>query len=246
MSRLYDWLPMQLHERYFDEDAGDSESSASVRSCPNALVIMFMIFTNHRERIVVVQNRVIISNGITRIARMVQSSLSTGIKRRATIWRRVPIHHRSTESCTTSMTGRKMTFSQTRPTRNRLVLCPRLVLCLPLVLYLRLRLVRSTWLLPEPPRLPLRGGKTRLLRPVHIHRNPRRSPLRPPVCPRPTVPVPLPPKRMRPSQQRQAVLATTTTTTTTTTPTTGTLTDAPVRMKTRTSKSQLNHRSTSP
>jgi hypothetical protein len=36
MSRLHDWLPMQLHERRFDEEAGDSPSSASVRSCRNA------------------------------------------------------------------------------------------------------------------------------------------------------------------------------------------------------------------
>jgi hypothetical protein len=96
MIRLHDCLPMQLRERYFDEEAGDSQSSASVRSCPNAPVFMFMIFTNYRGRIVVAQKRVIISRGIMRIAHMVQSSLSTGIKRSATICSRVPIHHRST------------------------------------------------------------------------------------------------------------------------------------------------------
>ena len=86
MNRLHDWLPMQLCERCIDKDAGGSESSASVRtSCRNAPVFMFMIFTNYRELIVVAQNRVIISRGIIRIARTVPSSLSTGIKRSATI-----------------------------------------------------------------------------------------------------------------------------------------------------------------
>ena len=35
MNRLHDCLPMQLRERFFDEDTRDSESSASVRSCRN-------------------------------------------------------------------------------------------------------------------------------------------------------------------------------------------------------------------
>ncbi len=34
-SRLYDWLPMQLRERCFDEEASDTQSSASVRGCRN-------------------------------------------------------------------------------------------------------------------------------------------------------------------------------------------------------------------
>ena len=115
MSRLHDWVPMQLRECCFEEDSGGSKSSASVRmlpySCSRSL-------TNYRERIVVVQKRVIISSGITIIARMVRSSLSTGIKRSATICSRIPIHHRSTWTCTTSMTGRKMTSLKTRPTRG--------------------------------------------------------------------------------------------------------------------------------
>ena len=85
MSRLHDRLPMQLHERCFDEDARDSQSSSSVRGCRNPTVLfMFVIFTNYRERTVVAQNRVIISHGIIRIAHMVRSSLSTGIRRSAT------------------------------------------------------------------------------------------------------------------------------------------------------------------
>ena len=117
MSRLHDWVPMQLLGRCLDEDGGESESSASVRSCRHAPVSMFVIFTNHRECIVVAQNRVIISRGIMRIAHMVRNSLSTGIRRSATICSRVPIHHRSTKTCTTSMTGRKTTSLKTLPTQ---------------------------------------------------------------------------------------------------------------------------------
>jgi hypothetical protein len=183
-----------------------------------APVFMFMMFTNCREHAVVAQNRGIISSGITIIARMVRSSLSTGIRRSATICSRVPIHHRSTWTCTTSTTGRKTTSLKTRPTRTRLVLCPRLR-HRP-----RLLLVRPIiWLLPKPkpPRLCLQRRKSRLhpphihrnprmsrllqVRPLHIHRNPwRRSPLHHQVrtgLPRPglTRTVPLTPKRMRPS-----------------------------------------------
>jgi hypothetical protein len=59
-------------------------------------VFVFMIFTNYRERIVVAQNRVIISRGIMRIVHMVRSSRSTGIRRSATICSRVPMNRRST------------------------------------------------------------------------------------------------------------------------------------------------------
>jgi len=38
MNRLHDWLPMQLREGYFDEEAWDSESSTSVRSRRNVLL----------------------------------------------------------------------------------------------------------------------------------------------------------------------------------------------------------------
>jgi hypothetical protein len=199
---------------------------------------MFVIFTNYRERIVVAQNRVIISRGIIRIAHMVRSSHSTGIKRRATTCSRVPIHHRSTETCTTSSTGRKTTFLKTRPTRpRRILLCPSLHLHL-------VRLIR----LPNPrPRLYLQE-KFRLLRPIHIHQTPGRSPFRIMMgpCPRLTV-MPLTPKWRRPSQrQRQVaimrtmiiVLATTTTTITNLVTMTGT---APaITTKARTSKSKVN------
>jgi len=43
MSRLHDCFPMQLPERYFDNEAGDPTSSASVRSRRDAPVFMFMI-----------------------------------------------------------------------------------------------------------------------------------------------------------------------------------------------------------
>src|SRR6266403_3797286 len=39
MSRLHDWLPMQLHECCFHEEARDSQSSSSVRSCRNGPVL---------------------------------------------------------------------------------------------------------------------------------------------------------------------------------------------------------------
>jgi hypothetical protein len=187
-----------------------------------------MMFTNYRERLVVAQNRVIISSGIMIIARMVRSSLSTGIRRSATIWKRVPIHHRSIWTCITFTTGRKTTFLKTRPTRTRLVLCRRL------------HLVRLTSLL-STPRLCLRIKKSRRLRPLHVHRrNRRRSPLQirmGPPRPGLTVPLTPAPKRMRPSQQRQVAITTTTTT--------GTLANAPVTRKARTGKSTSNHRSRS-
>ena len=196
-------------------------------------VFIFMMFTNYRERIVVAQNRVIISSGIMTIARMVRSSLSTGIRRSATICSRVPIHHRSHPgTCTTSTTERKTTFSKTRPARIRLVLCPRPVLCPGL--RPSLHLVRLIWLVPTP-RLCLQIKKSRLLRTLRIHRrNPRRTPLQVRMGPRPpglTVPLTLAPKRMRPSQQQQVAISTTIDLTTTT----GTL--APVMWKARTSKS---------
>ncbi len=117
---------MQFRERQIDQGAGDSPSSASVRSCRDALVFMFMLFTNRREHIVVVQTGVIICSGIMRIARTVRSSRSTGIKRSATTCSRVPIHLHSTGIYTTSMMGHKMTYLKIQLTQARRQLRPGL------------------------------------------------------------------------------------------------------------------------
>ena len=153
------------------------------------------------------QKRAIISRGTTRIARMVRNSLSTGIKRSATICSRVPIHRRSTWTCTTSATGRKTTSLKIRPTQDRRFPCPRLVRP---VRPLMIRLPKSA------PRLYHLRKHPRLLRPVQIQSH-RTTPRRSPPCLRHLrVPLPLTLKRRRrPSrhQQRQVNLRLAATTT---------------------------------
>ena len=97
------------------------------------------------------QNRGIISRGIIRIARMVRSSLSTGIRRSETICSKVPTHRRYTKTCTTSTMGRKTTSLKTRPIQARLYLVRPPNLANP----------------SHPHLLPVRRGPR--LNPLHIH-----------------------------------------------------------------------------
>jgi hypothetical protein len=189
---------MQLCGRYFDEETGACPSSPSVRSRHKNLALYFSCprsSTNYPgKRIVVVQTGLTISRGTMRIARMVRSSLSTGIRRSATTCSRVPTRRHSTETCTTSTTGRKTTFSKTRPTRWRR---PLRTILRPRLAHLHLiRLVVSLPNPPPPPRLP-RLPRLRLqwictpLSPIHIriHRTPRGSPLQRQSRRQPQIPV---------------------------------------------------------
>lgn len=116
-----------------------------------AMVVELTIFT-YCERVVVAQNCRILRRTML-IARMVRSSLCTGIRRSATTCSRARIHPRCTTICTTSVTALKTTSLKTRQTRARRVLIRPFSSLIP----------------PKPPRLCRHRGP-RLL---PLHRRPR-------------------------------------------------------------------------